>query len=407
MTQAADPRLSFSVIVVSHKRPRWLVRCLKALRQLDHAAFEIVIVADGASLDMLSGEDFKRRVFDSANISQARNIGIEASAGDVCAFVDDDAVPEPMWLRHLEEAFSITDAGAVVGYVRGRNGISFQSRVDSVDAEGETHQQNAPDHEAFLPVLPKDHALKLVGTNAAFRRNILFEVNGFDPAYAFYLDDTDISLRLANAGIRTAVAPLAEVHHAFAPSKRRSALRAPKYLGDIGRSTAVFLRRHRGISEQELCKRLYERERARLLRHMVQGTCEPKDVGTLLQGLQKGWKDGLSCALPEWSLLQDKKAPFRRIPPISGHTVLTSRLLKRHAVLEKAAKLADSGQRVSVFSFSLTPVRHLVRYADFGGWVQTGGQFGRARRSDSVFRWCRFANRKKLEIVRVAKQRGI
>jgi GT2 family glycosyltransferase len=385
----------------------WLARCLKALRQLDHAAFEIVIVADTGSLRLLEGDDFKRRTFDAANISQARNIGIAAASGDICAFVDDDAVPEPMWLRHLEEAFIKTKAGAIVGYVRGRNGISFQSRVDSVDVEGETHQENAPDDVAFVPELPNGHALKLVGTNAAFRRDVLFDVNGFDPAYVFFLDDTDISLRLANAGIKTAVAPLAEVHHAFAPSKRRTALRAPKHLADIGRSTAIFLRRHRGIPEHELFKRVYDRERKRLIRHMVQGTCEPKDVGKNLRGLRDGWKDGLSCDLPSPPQLKSEESPFCGVTPMSEHIVLTSRLLRRHVRVAEAAKLADSGQRVSVFSFSLTPVRHLVRYSDSGVWVQTGGQFGRTYRSDRVFRWCRFAKREKLEILRVAKQRGI
>ena len=407
MTRAPDPDLSFSVIVVSHTRPKWLARCLKALRQLDHAAFEIVIVADTASLQLLDGDDFKRRAFDTANISCARNIGIAAAAGDICAFVDDDAVPEPMWLQHLEKAFVETKAGAVVGYVRGRNGISFQSRVDSVDVEGETHKEVAPGGQAFVPELPNGHALKLVGTNAAMRRDVLFDVNGFDPAYAFYLDDTDISLRLANAGIKTAVAPLAEVHHAFARSKRRTALRAPKHLNYIGRSTALFLRRHRGIAEHELFTRIYNRERARLIRHMIQGTCEPKDIGNLLRDLQDGWAEGLSCELPLLTHLKDEGSPFLKVQAMTGHVVLTSRLLRRHLRVAEAAKHADSGQRVSVFSFSLTPVRHLVRYSDSGVWVQTGGQFGRTHRSDRVFRWCRFTNRKKIEIARVAKQRGI
>ncbi|MGI9390560.1 MAG: glycosyltransferase family 2 protein, partial [Boseongicola sp.] len=62
---------------------------------------------------------------------------------------------------------------------------------------------------------------------------------------------------------------------------------------------------------------------------------------------------------------------------------------------------------VSHFSFSLTPVRHHLRYLDSGVWSQTGGQFGRSVRSGPRFRWCRFAERVKEEIRRVEMQRGI
>ena len=401
-----DPKLSFSVIVVSHQRPWWLQRCLKALRQLDHAAFEIVIVADTISLQNLDGDDFKRRVFDSANISQARNIAIAAASGDVCAFIDDDAVPEPMWLKHLEDAFVQTNAAAVVGYVRGRNGISFQSRVASVDTEGETHNEEAQDDKPFVPALKNGKALKLVGTNAAYLRDALLKLCGFDPAYAYFLDDTDLSLRLANAEMIAAVAPLAEVHHAFAPSSRRTSLRAPTFLGDIGHSAAVFQRRHEGISKEELFGRVCARERARLIRHMVQGTCEPREVRRLMKGLRDGWHAGLNAELPRLKSLQDENTPFKRVNPLTGHRILACRLLRRRKMRRKAAELSDSGLRVTFFSFSLTPVRHFVRYSESGVWEQTGGQFGRANRSDHVFRWCRFAKRRKIESARVAKQRG-
>ncbi|MEP1696943.1 MAG: glycosyltransferase, partial [Paracoccaceae bacterium] len=370
MKPVADPAFRFSVIVVSHKRTQWLKRCLTALRQLDHAAFEIIIVADSDSLQSLKGDDFKRHAFDIANISKARNLGVTAASGDICAFVDDDAVPEPMWLSHLEEAFVRTDADAVVGYVRGRNGISFQSRVASVDAEGETHEEVAPNYQPEIPNLKPGYATKLVGTNAAFRTKSLLKLGGFDEAFAFYLDDTDISLRLAKADMTAAVAPLAEVHHAFAPSVRRTALRTPIYLGDIGKSAAIFLRRHQGIAEHELFARVFARERKRLIRHMVQGTCEPRDIKIRLKELEEGWKAGMEMDLPPRRALHSSETPFLRVEQLCGHVVLVSRLFRRWKRLKEATKLADSCHRVSVFSFSLTPVRHLVRYSDSGVWIQ-------------------------------------
>ncbi|MES2906736.1 MAG: RNA polymerase factor sigma-54, partial [Pseudomonadota bacterium] len=43
-------------------------------------------------------------------------------------------------------------------------------------------------------------------------------MGGFDPAFRFYLDETDLNLRLAATGAMTAIVPVAQVHHGFAES---------------------------------------------------------------------------------------------------------------------------------------------------------------------------------------------
>lgn len=402
--------LSFSVVVVSNGRSVWLSRCLTALKQLDYPAFEIVVVADGEALQALSSHPVlafcRTVVFDAANISHARNLGIAEAAGEVVVFIDDDSVPEPEWLTFHAEALEKTGAAASVGFVRGRNGISFQSRAASVDAEAETHSEPTPSAPVVLH-LRKGRATKLVGTNAAVRRSVLMSLGGFDTAFRFFLDDADLSLRLAKAGHAIAVAPLAEVHHAFAASVRRTALRCPTSLYEIGRSSAVFLRRHRGIDAEELKDRIDKRERRRLLQNMVRGTCEPRDVGRLLADLDSGWEDGLRADLPRIEIEPTRK-DFRSIPPFApGHCVLSGRFFQRPRLKAQAATLATQGQRVSVFSFSLTLIRHHLMFTRDGYWLQTGGQFGRSTRDSRRVEWYRFAERVNKERARIEKQRGI
>ena len=120
-----------SVVVVSHGRPDALARCLTSLTQLSYPAFEIVVVADKAGLDRLDRiatlfRRIKRQRFDSANISHARNLGIAQAAGEVVAFIDDDAVAEPLWLHHLAAVFEDERVMSAGGTVLGRNGISVQ-----------------------------------------------------------------------------------------------------------------------------------------------------------------------------------------------------------------------------------------------------------------------------------------
>lgn len=405
----AQATLRVSVIVASRHRTAWLKRCLLSLRQQRYSDFEVVVVADPTSLAALDGDDLKTVPFDLANLAQARNLGIAQAAGDVCVFIDDDAVAEPLWLYHFTEGFRATQAEAAVGYVRGRNGISFQSKAASIDAEAETHEEDVSGDAPILPSLKAGRAVKLVGTNMAIMRDPLLRLGGFDEAYRFFLEDADLSMRLKDAGVRTVIVPLAQVHHGFAPSARRTQRRAPLDLSDIGRSTAYFLRRHLGQVPEEIWQRIETRERARVLRHMVLGTCEPRDVGRLLRTLRVGWQEGLAMEPVPPNAMTVTDTGFRSFGTQAGpHRVLASRWVSRRATLcRDAADTVASGNSASVFSFSLTSARHHVRFMEPGFWLQTGGVFGPSDRSNPAFRWCRFADRVDEEILRVANVRGI
>src|SRR5262249_4035299 len=58
--------------------------------------------------------------------------------------------------------------------------------------------------DAEVPAPPGRHrwTLRVPGSNCAFRRAALVAVGGFDEYFAYYHDETDISLRLVRAGYR-------------------------------------------------------------------------------------------------------------------------------------------------------------------------------------------------------------
>jgi len=405
--------LPVSVVVVSRDRPEALGRCLEGVAQLQYPMFEVVVVADAAGVAMAQAMPFadnlKIVLFERANISQARNLGISHAAGDVIAFIDDDAVPEPSWLSYLIAPFDKAEVACAGGFVRGRNGISYQWEARSVDDRGASEPVDVS-HARVTVFKPKGgRAIKTEGTNMAVRRDVLVALEGFDPGFAFFLDETDLNLRIMRAGHATAVVPMAEVHHGYAASPRRRQDRVPRDLFDIGASWAVFQRKY--VPERERLDhwhRLRLAERRRLVAHMVAGRLEPGDVRRIMRRLDQGYGQGLARHRGGAQLSQSAISAFRAMPLRTGPSVvLKGRIWQRTRLRREAAVRADRGERVTLILLSPTTLFHHVYFETAGYWEQVGGLWGRAERDEPLFRFQPFGVRVMREVRRVAQQRLI
>lgn len=410
MTEA----LAVSVIIVSRGRPDALARCLTGVAQLRYPNFEVIIVTDKVGMERLWGLPaaayIKAIRFDDANISVARNLGIAEAGGEVVAFIDDDAVPEPSWLGHLVAPFETEQVMAAGGFVIGRNGISYQWKAQSVDLSGRTEDIFVEPDRTTLLAPTADCGIKTQGTNMAFRRSWLAEAGGFDPGFQYYLDDTDVNIRLAQGDHLTAMVPQALVHHGYAASAWRRADRVPNDLFEIGASWAVFLDKHcppdlRGRA----LMRIRRSERARAVRHMVTGALEPRDVGRLMQRFDAGVEAGQARTYRRMPPLADPEMPFRRYPvPLDlPSVVLAGRPWSRKARQADARNERQSGRIVTEITMSPTIWRHKVRFGPDGVWHQSGGLFGKSDRRDRVFKWWLFRRRVAREVARVGEARLI
>ena len=384
--------LRLSVVVVSAGRPRALDRCLTALSQMQTTRAEVIVVADPAGMAVAQRHPQAARLTilpqDRPNISAARNAGIAAAAAEIVAFIDDDAVPEPGWAAALLAAFADPAIAAATGPVIGRNGISLQWGRMAVDRQG--RDRWLPAEEQIAPgEVPKIH-----GTNMAFRRKILSRTGGFDTGFAFFLDETDLALRLGEAGLQIAYLPNAVVHHGFAASVRRTEDRVPLDLFDIGASTALFLRKHAPADRDVAVARLEAAQRARLLRLARRRKLTAQEMRKLMESLRAGISEGAKRAssTPIIAPCQRSFQPLRgTLPPemaFADGWWFSAQKLRTHA----AAKIAD-GQPTTLILLAPSPRKHRVEFTQGGWWEQRGGLYGPSDRTGARFQPWRYQNR--------------
>jgi O-antigen biosynthesis protein len=115
-----------TVVVTTCRNPGPLERCLESVLACDPAPSEVVVVENrpgGGETAALLAERFAGRpvrlVEESRRgLSFARNAGLDAAAGQVVAFTDDDVVVDTGWIGRLAAAFDrAPDVACVTGLI--------------------------------------------------------------------------------------------------------------------------------------------------------------------------------------------------------------------------------------------------------------------------------------------------
>lgn len=219
-----------SILVSTTNRHDSLKRLLASLEVQDYPLFEVVVVVgpcDDNTHSLLRGYDGRVvvRACPDRNLARSRNIGLRAAAGELVALIDDDAVPDPLWLRQLVAAFQDDSVGASGGKTFDFSGTDFQAAYSWTETAGRSHVCM---HRAELDCLDGVTSFPYpIGTNAMFRRSALMSIQGFDQEIEYCHDETDVTRRLSLAGYRFEPSERAYVIHEAAPSHLRATSEPP------------------------------------------------------------------------------------------------------------------------------------------------------------------------------------
>jgi glycosyltransferase involved in cell wall biosynthesis len=205
------PRVS--VVICAFNAEPTIQECLDGASRLDYPDYEVIVVDDGstdATADL--ARIYPVRVISTENrgLSSARNTGLAAARGEIIAYLDSDAYPDPHWLQYLAGTFMARD-------VVGVGGPNLPPTGDGVIAECVARSPGGPAH-VLLSDTVAEH---IPGCNMAFRASALREVGGFDPRFRAAGDDVDICWRLQDRGWSLGFSSAAMVWH-----HRRNSVRA-------------------------------------------------------------------------------------------------------------------------------------------------------------------------------------
>jgi GT2 family glycosyltransferase len=205
------PRIS--VVISTFNGSRTIRDCLQGLTRLDYENFEVIVVDDGSTdgtADIVREYDVRLIRTENRGLSNARNTGCDAATGEIVAYLDDDARPDPHWLKYLAAMFGATTHAGV-------GGPNIAPPADGPIADCVANAPGGPVHV----LLSDREAEHIPGCNMAFRKACLEAIGGFDPQFRVAGDDVDVCWRLQERGWTLGFHPAAVVWH-----HRRNSVRA-------------------------------------------------------------------------------------------------------------------------------------------------------------------------------------
>lgn len=235
----SDSRIKVSVIVPAYQASKTISNCISALQQQDvELPYEVIVVDDGSADDTANQVDGSCvrliRHENKKGAAAARNSGISAANGEILCFTDADCMPKEDWIRQLLTSFDDPEIIGAKGVYRTKQ-KEIVARFVQIEYEDKYDLLRTQDTINFIDTY-----------SAAYRKNIIVENGGFDEQ-VFFVEDQELSFRLASRGYQMVFQPSAMVYHLHSNSVK--AYLRKKFM--IGYWKAQILRRFPGRAIQD------------------------------------------------------------------------------------------------------------------------------------------------------------
>lgn len=211
-----------SVVIVTYNRRKDLEAALESCAGQIGVALEVVVVdngsTDGTAEWLTSWRKLPTilyRVPRNLGASIGRNIGIRLSRGALIAFMDSDAVAldRDLLLQLKENLLKHPDVAATAPAIyedAERQRIWFLAG----------YANKAGYHDLERSRREHENCEYISTCFSLWKREVLYSLRGFDPAYPYVFEDLDLCIRARDRGWRFLVLPHLGVHHRLSTEGR-------------------------------------------------------------------------------------------------------------------------------------------------------------------------------------------
>ncbi|HEY2353711.1 MAG TPA: glycosyltransferase family 2 protein [Gaiellaceae bacterium] len=220
-----------SVVIPNWNGGEMLAEVLHGLEAQEFSSFEVIVVDDASTDGSLARAQQVCRPFRpivherNEGFAASCNAGAAAASGELIAFLNNDAVPEPAWLRELVDSIDRHPEAACVDsklYRRGSDhvidgaGDEFTWGLKAYRRGSGARDDGSYSHE--------EQIFLASGAACIWRADAFRRLGGFAEEFFAYYEDVDLSLRARRAGYEIWFAPAAVAWHeggaATAPGRR-------------------------------------------------------------------------------------------------------------------------------------------------------------------------------------------
>jgi GT2 family glycosyltransferase len=196
---------AMSVVVCSYNGSATIRDTLEGLARLSYPDYEVIVVNDGSTDEtpaIAAEYDAKLISTENRGLSNARNTGYRAARGEIIAYIDDDAYPDPDWAHFLALSYIGSNFAGV-------GGPNLAPAGDGPIADCVANAPGGPVHVLLADTV----AEHVPGCNMSFRKSALEAVDGLDPRYRAAGDDVDLCWRIQDQVGAIGFHPAAMVWH--------------------------------------------------------------------------------------------------------------------------------------------------------------------------------------------------
>jgi GT2 family glycosyltransferase len=228
-----DPEVS--VVIVTWNGRRYLDDCLSAVAAQDGVRCETILV-DNASGD--GTVDYVRKRFPSVRVvplpenrgfAAGNNAGAHEARAPLLAFLNNDTIAAPEWLRTLRAGLEPTSGFALV-----TSRIVYMHDPQVIDSAGDGYLRSGGAFKRFHGMRASDasqpaEVFGVCGAACMMPKAVFNELGGFDEHFFASHEDVDLSFRARLRGYRVRYVPDAVIRHHGSATLGRLSPRAVFY----------------------------------------------------------------------------------------------------------------------------------------------------------------------------------